>query len=894
MNRLDRRGDLSSSYDPKEVEQSIYSWWEESGFFRAEVDQSKEPFSIIMPPPNVTGDLHLGHALTDTLEDILARWHRMRDFAVLWLPGADHAGIATQWVVEKALHSEGKDRQEMGREAFVERTWDWVRQYGGSINEQHRRLGASCDWSRYHFTLDEGPARAVRKTFVNLYEKGLIYRGERMTNWCPRCSTVLSDLETEFSDHHGFLYHIRYPYADGSGFLVVATTRPETLLGDTAVAVNPQDERYASIIGKNVVLPLVNREIPVIGDSYVDKEFGTGALKITPAHDPNDFEVGTRHGLEVINVFNLDGTLNENGGPYQGQDRFVAREQIVEQLKQEGLLEEEKPYLHSVGECYRCQTVIEPSLSEQWFVKIQPLADPAIEAVKSGSIQIVPERFTRVYLNWLENIRDWCISRQLWWGHRIPVWYCSDCSQMSVSIDDPSECSKCGSRSLDQDEDVLDTWFSSGLWPHSTLGWPEDSSDLKYFYPTTVMETGYDILFFWVARMIMMGIENMDAIPFKYVFLHGLIRDADKKKMSKTKGNVINPVDAIDEYGADALRMALTISTTPGNDISIGSARFEAGRNFANKLWNASRFVFKSMDDGSDLNLLGPSPVPEHREDRWIWSRFHRLTERVNQLLSDFQLGQAEQEVRDFIWDEFCDWYIELTKVRIRTENNADQPSPLPHLVHILESSLRILHPFMPFVTEEIWQHLTAKIPDLARGRSGLIVASYPEADESYYDSSAEEEMGDVLSTVRAIRNARAEIRLEPSRSIEVYLNVAGTHAALLEEASAIEILSRAEPLHIMSGDEAGPDPQKSLTTVLDRVTVMVPLSGLVDVDAERQRLKEEIAETSERISSLEARLANENFRSKAPSIVVQQEEGRLKEAREKNIRLNEQFGRLS
>ncbi|MQG21708.1 MAG: valine--tRNA ligase [SAR202 cluster bacterium] len=894
MNRLDRSGDLSPSYDPKEVEKPIYSWWEESGFFRAEIDQDKEPFSIIMPPPNVTGDLHLGHALTDTLEDILARWHRMREFAVLWLPGADHAGIATQWVVEQALRSEGKDRRAMGREAFVQRTWDWVRQYGGSINEQHRRLGASCDWSRYSFTLDEGPAKAVRETFVNLYERGLIYRGERMTNWCPRCSTVLSDLETEFSDHQGYLYHIRYPYTDGSGFLVVATTRPETLVGDTAVAVNPEDERYATVIGQKVLLPVVNREIPIIGDSYVDKEFGTGALKITPAHDPNDFEVGTRHGLEVINVFNPNGTLNEHGGPYEGQDRFVAREQIVEQLKKNGLLEKQEPYLHSVGECYRCQTVIEPSLSEQWFIKIQPLADPAIEAVKSGSIHIVPERFTRVYLNWLENIRDWCISRQLWWGHRIPVWYCSDCSQMTVSIEDPSKCSKCDSDSLVQDEDVLDTWFSSGLWPHSTLGWPEDSAELEYFYPTTVMETGYDILFFWVARMIMMGIENTGEIPFQYVFLHGLIRDADKQKMSKTKGNVINPVDAIDEYGADALRMALTISTTPGNDISIGPSRFEAGRNFANKLWNASRFVFRSIDDVSDLNLLGSDPTPEHREDRWIWSRFHRLTARVNQLLTDFQLGQAEQEVRDFIWDEFCDWYIELAKVRIRTENNGDQPSPLPHLVHILESSLRILHPFMPFVTEEIWQHLVAKIPGLARGRAGLIVASYPEADESLFDGSAEEEMGDVLSTVRAIRNARAEIRLEPNRSIEVFLRGTGTDSALLEEASAIEILSRAEPLHILSVDDQGPDPQKSLTTVLDRVTVMVPLSGLVDIDLERQRLNDEIAETSKRIGSLEARLANENFRSKAPSNVVEQEEARLQEAHAKITRLNEQIGRLS
>ena len=936
---------MPPAYDPHQVEEGRYRWWEERGYFQPDPEKIKEgvkPFVIIMPPPNVTGQLHLGHALTATLEDTLVRWHRMRGEPTLWLPGTDHAGIATQYVVEQALAKEGLDRRAMGRKAFLERVWEWVRQYGGQIQNQHRRLGASCDWTRERFTLDEGPSRAVRTTFVNLYEKGRIYRGNRMINWCPRDLTALSDLETEYEDTQGSLWHMKYMFADGSGRSVtVATTRPETYLGDTAVAVNPNDERYKDVIGQRVVLPIIGREVPIIADDYVDPSFGSGALKITPAHDPNDFEIGQRHGLEFINVMNPDGTMNSEAGPYAEMDRFAARDAIVADLEREGLLEKVEPYQNRVGHCYRCKTIVEPRGSIQWFVETKPLAEPAIAAVNDGRITIVPERFTRTYLSWMENIRDWCISRQLWWGHRIPVWYCTECdgealhvvlrepvtgndgvsvgegpfSQMLaqglshdriveeadtiiasqdatpiVSLEAPESCPRCGSHALVQDPDVLDTWFSSGLWPHSTLGWPENKEEVGYFYPTSVMETGYDILFFWVARMIMMGLENTGEVPFKTVYLHGLVRDPQRQKMSKTRGNVIDPLDSIDEYGTDALRMALTISMTPGNDLTLSSSRMDAGRNFANKLWNAARFVVRNLEETDDRSSLATMPPPTHREDRWIVSRLQRVTAQVTQLLEDFQLGQAEQAIRDFLWDELFDWYIELAKVRLR----AGDQTPLPYLVGVLEQSVRLLHPFMPFVTEEVWQNLTARVPGLARSRESIMISDYPEADESLVDETAEREMRDVIDVIRAIRNVRAELKVASSRSLEALVDAGTSSRTALEEAAAvIRTLARVDSLRLLSNDDPRPDPSTVTTTVLEGVTIMVPLAGLVDTGAERARLQDEVEEARGRITGLMGRLKNESFRSKAPAAVVEKEEERLAETRERLDRLEEQLKRL-
>ena len=701
---------LPKAYDPHQVEARLYEWWERSGYFRATPDPSKAPFTIIMPPPNVTGELHLGHAMTAAIEDALTRYHRMKGDAALFLPGTDHAGIATQVVVERQLAAEELTRHDIGREAFLKRVWEWVEKTGDTIDNQHRRLGASCDWERKTFTLDEGPARAVRTTFKNLYDQGLIYRGERMINWCVSCRTALSDLEVEHEEEQGSLYHIRYPYEDGSGHLTVATTRPETLLGDTAVAVNPADERYADAPGKRVRLPVLGRLIPVIADEAVAVEFGTGALKITPGHDPNDFETGERHGLPIVNVLNADGTLNDEAGSYAGFDRFDARKAIVAQLERDGLLEKVEPHLHSVGHCQRSGDTVEPIVSMQWFVRIAPLAEPALAAVRDGRIRIVPERFARVYENWMENIRDWCISRQLWWGHRIPVWYCGACAHPTVAVDDPSACEACGSGGIQQDEDVLDTWFSSGLWTHSTLGWPDRNADLDYFYPTSVMETGYDILFFWVARMIMMGMWNVGDVPFRTVYLHGLVRDEQGQKMSKTRGNVRDPLDAIDQYGTDALRFALTTGSTPGNDTRFSDDRLEAARNFANKLWNVGRFVIGQAEGQEDMAGWYATPPREHRHDRWMLSKAQQTAVRVNELIADFQIGEAERVLHEFIWSDFADWYIELAKVRLRSGDG----QPRRVLAHVLERVLRLLHPFMPFVTEEIWQRLIAVLP---RGR---------------------------------------------------------------------------------------------------------------------------------------------------------------------------------
>ena len=933
--------EMPPAYDPARFEEARYRWWEERGYFKPTIVEGKEPFVIIMPPPNVTGQLHLGHALTAAIEDTLVRWHRMRGDPTLWLPGTDHAGIATQYVVENQLASQETDRRKIGRAQFTDHVWDWVRECMDLIQYQHRRLGASCDWSRERFTLDEGPSLAVRTTFVNLFNKGRIYRGERMINWCPTDHTALSDLETEYEDTEGKLWHINYPYTDGSGrYVTVATTRPETYLGDTAVAVNTNDPRFTDAIGTTVRLPIIDREIPIVGDDYVDMEFGTGALKVTPAHDQNDFEIGQRHGLDLIEVIDSDGTMNEQAGPYEGLDRFEARRQIVSDLEARGFLEKTEEYQNRIGRCYRCQSVIEPRISIQWFVDILPLAERAAEAVRDGRINIVPERFTGTYLNWMDGIRDWCISRQLWWGHRIPAWFCGDCegdrlemvlrepvtgadghdvwsgtyaelTRMGlthdeivsrsdrvdadkdvtpiVAAEDPSACPSCGSTNLLEDPDVLDTWFSSGLWPHSTLGWPEQTEDFLYFYPTSVLETGYDILFFWVARMIMLGIENTGDIPFRTVYLHGLVRDAQRQKMSKTRGNVIDPLESIAEYGTDALRMALTIATSPGNDLAMTPGRMEAGRNFANKLWNAARFVVRSMEQ-ANTQVGGEMPAPQHREDRWIVSRMASVAADVNRLLEDFQLGQAEQIIRDFLWDEFADWYIELAKVRVR---NGDV-RPVHYLVGVLEQSMRLLHPFMPFVTEELWQSLIARAPEVARGVDSIMISAYPEADTVHVDGAAESEVADVISVVRAIRNARAEGNVEHSRMIEIIVDaVPESQEAIADSREAIGVLARVSSLNILAPEDERPDPASVMTAILDGVTVMAPLAGLVDADAERSRLSKELDETRGRLTGLEQRLSNESFRSKAPPQVVAKEEERLEESRQRVQRIEEQLARL-
>ncbi len=764
------QGEMPKAYESGSVEGKWYHFWLKRDYFAPKIDPEKKPFVIVMPPPNVTGELHLGHALTATLEDIMVRWHRMKSTPTLWLPGVDHAGIATQVVVEQSLAQEGLSRQDLGRERFLERMWEWVGRCRSNIAQQHQWLGASCDWSRERFTLEEGPSRAVRTAFFRLYRKGLIYRGERIINWCPRCGTALSDLEVKHKEIGGHLYYVRYPL-DGGGFITVATTRPETILGDTAVAVNPDDSRFINTVGRDCILPVLGRMIPVVPDGAVDPAFGTGAVKITPAHDPVDFEVAQRHGLELVNILNLDATMNQNAGPYAGLDRWKCRQTILADLEREGLLVQ-------VGHCDRCQTALEPIASQQWFVQMAPLAQPAAEAVKEGRIHIIPERFTKVYLNWLEDIRDWCISRQLWWGHRIPVWHCHQCGEFTVSVDEPIACSHCGSTDIVQDPDVLDTWFSSALWPHSTLGWPEDSEDLEYFYPTTVMETGYDILFFWVARMIMMGLENTGLVPFQTVYLHGLIRDERGDKMSKVKGNVLNPLELMQEYGTDALRFALSTGTSPGNDLRLTSQKLEAGRNFANKLWNATRFVVRTME--ADPQGIGPTSQPLPLTDRWILSRLNRVIDSVDSLLEDFQFGEAERQIHDFLWGEYCDWYIEIAKIR-------GAPSPLPTLIHVLEAALRLLHPFMPFITEELWQNLQRRLPGGGFRGGSIMIAPYPIADAAAIDPEAERGMEAIIDIIRGVRNTRAQYKVEPARRIEalVYAGqlapVVASHSQVIE-----------------------------------------------------------------------------------------------------------------
>jgi valyl-tRNA synthetase len=883
--------EVPKAYEPGKIEEKWYDYWLRQGYFTPRIDPEREPFVIVMPLPNVTGDLHLGHALFVTLQDMMTRWRRMLGETTLWLPGTDHAGIATQVVVERQLATEGKTKEQIGRQEFAKLILKWANRNRYDIRHQQQLLGASCDWTREKFTLDEGPSRAVRTAFVRLYEKGLIYRGERMVNWCPRCRTALSDLEVEHKDIVGHLYYMRYPLTESEGFVTVATTRPETFFGDTAVAVNSDDERYRKLIDKRVTLPIIDREIPIIADDAVDASFGTGALKITPAHDPTDFEVAQRHNLPLVDIMNPDATMNENAGPYQGLERFACRDRVLADLEDKNLLEKIEPYSHSVGHCCRCQSMIEPKLSLQWFVQTQPLAKAAIKAVKDRRITIIPERFVKIYFDWMENIRDWCISRQLWWGHRIPVWYCRDCGRLAVSVDEPSACIHCDSEQIVQDPDVLDTWFSSALWTHSALGWPDDTDDLRYFYPGSVMETGYDILFFWVARMIMMGLEDTGEVPFRTVYLHGLIRDRSGEKMSRSKlqANAMSPAEPIKEYGVDALRFALTVGSTAGNDMSLGRDKLESGRNFVNKVWNATRFIFRSLD-AEQLQAQATEFQPQRMEDQWIDSQLNRLVKNVSGLMEEFQFGEAEQQIYDFIWSKFCDWYIEIAKIRLR---NQLTPSPLPFLANTLEKSLRLLHPFMPFVTEELWQSLKQRLPDKAQMPASIMVAPYPFADDKAFAPEAERVMDSVIEIIRSIRNIRAQNNVKPSKWIEARVCTGTLLSGIITQANIIETLATVSPLTIVDRQERALTKDKALVVVLQEAEVVVPLAGMVDQRAEEQRLVRESEEIKERIAQLESRLRDNTFLSRAPSHIIDKDTQKLATLEDKLDRLPRELSQL-
>jgi len=882
------QNEMPKAYEPGRVESKWYQFWMEKGYFKPKIDPAKKPFVIIMPPPNVTGELHVGHALTATLEDIMTRWHRMKGEPTLWLPGVDHAGIATQVVLEQMLAREGIDRHQLGRDEFLKRMKEWAEKCRGTISGQHQRLGVSCDWSRECFTLDEGPSRAVRTAFTRLYEKGLIYRGERIINWCPRCATALSDLEVQHKDLTGGLYYVRYPLAEDKGkFITVATTRPETILGDTAVAVNPDDKRFKGMIGKKIILPAVNREIPIITDEAIDPEFGTGAVKITPSHDPVDFEVAQRHGLPLINILNPDATMNKNAGPYDGLDRFACRDAILSDLEKDGFLEKVEPYAHSIGHCARCQTIVEPIASKQWFIKTSPLAEPAIKAVVDGRITIIPQRFTKVYLNWMENIRDWCISRQLWWGHRIPVWYCQDCDGLTVTIEDPQACRHCASTNITQDPDVLDTWFSSALWPHSTLGWPDDTDDLRYFYPTTVMETGYDILFFWIARMIMMGLEDTGDIPFHTVYLHGLIRDEKGEKMSKIRGNVLNPIDTLEKYGTDALRFALSTGTAPGNDLKLAASKLEAGRNFANKLWNATRFVLRSIEPGSTGREIKRGTLPV--EDRWILSRLSHTISSVTSMMEEFQFGEAQRQIHDFLWGEFCDWYIEFAKIRLSSAS--ELPSPIPVLISVLETSLRLLHPYMPFITEELWQNLRKHLEQPTT--ESIMIATYPEADATAIDPQAEDVMETIIEIIRSIRNVRAQYKVESGRWIEAQIYADKLTSAITPYTEAIQSLARVKPVNFLNNQQEATTSKNAVALVLKQAQVVIPMESMFDLEAERQRIQKEIEQIKAEIVRLETRLNDQAFLTKAPAAVIERERQKFYTLADKLERLEQQTLKL-
>ena len=874
--------ELSKTYEPSQVEGQIYQMWMDNDCFKANPDPDKKPYSIVMPPPNVTGQLHMGHALDSTLQDILTRYKRMEGYSALWLPGTDHAGIATQIKVEEELRvKEGKTRYDLGREKFLERVWAWKEKYGSRIVEQQRKLGVSCDWSRSRFTMDEGCSRAVREAFCEMYDKGLIYKGSRIINWCPHCLTALSDAEVEYVDKPGHLWYIRYPLSDGSGDIVVATTRPETMMGDTGVAVNPNDEKFQHLIGKTCILPIMNREIPIVGDEYCEIGFGTGAVKMTPAHDPNDFEVGLRHNLDVIRVIADNGTINENGGKYNGMDRYECRKALVKDLEEQGYLVKTESYYHNVGTCYRCHNDVEPLISAQWFVKMKPLAEEAIRVVKDGTIKFVPERFSKTYLNWMENVHDWCISRQLWWGHQIPAWYCDECGHINVSREDPTKCEKCGCTHLTRDEDVLDTWFSSGLWPFSTLGWPDlDSEDLKYWYPTTDMVTGYDIIFFWVARMVVSGMEQMKKEPFKTVFIHGLVRDDKGRKMSKSLGNGIDPLEMAEKYGADALRFNLITGNSPGNDMRFYVEKCEAMRNFANKIWNASRYVLMNLTveetglpDAADLEI----------EDKWVLTKLNTLIKEVTENMDAYELGVASAKVYDFIWDTYCDWYIELTKARLYGENEKSKLAAQKVLVYVLDQFLRLLHPFMPFITEEIWQ----AIPHEGKF---LMLADWPKYDESLNFGTEAAHMESVMNAIRSIRNRRAEMNVPPSKKSTLYV-VSDKGEIFRQGEGFICRLAYADKVIICETDPEGHE--NMVCVVTNDAKLYIPLEELIDFEKELARLEKEKANCLKQIAMFEGKLSNEAFVSRAPEKVVAEQREKLEKNRALLAQLEESEKRL-
>ncbi len=880
------QSNMLSVYNPKETEKNWYSFWVNKGYFQPKNNHDKDNrYSIVIPPPNVTGSLHIGHALNNTLQDILIRWKRMDGYNTLWLPGTDHAGIATQNVVEREIAKNGKSKEDLGREKFLERVWDWKVKYGNNIIEQLKKLGFSCDWTRLRFTLDDGLSRAVRKVFVQLYKEGLIYRENYVVNWCPRCQTAIADIEVESREEDASLYYINYPIKDSEDFITVATTRPETMLGDTAIAVNPTDNRYKKYIGKTAILPVVGRELFIIADEYVDLEFGTGAVKITPAHDLNDFELGKRHQLEEINLLNNNGTMNKNAGKYQGLTALECRSQLLDELKEKKYLKKIEAYTHSIGHCYRCDTVIEPYLSKQWFVRMKALAEPAIKIVEEGKIKFTPARWTKVYYEWMRNIKDWCISRQLWWGHRIPVWYCQDCGALNVEEIDPEKCEKCGSKNLKQDSDVLDTWFSSGLWPFSTLGWPEDTEDLKCFYPTSTLVTGFDIIFFWVARMIMLGLKFGGDVPFEQVFINPLVKDAEGKKMSKSKGNVIDPLTVVDKFGADALRITLASLTIQGNSICLSEERIKGFRNFTNKIWNVSRFTLSNLTD-FDLDKINPKKLHMSLADKWILSRLNKTIQSITDYLEVYNYGEAVKTIYEFVWNEFCDWYVEFIKPKLYNKQDAGEKESAQYVLWFaLENILRLLHPFIPFITEEIWQKLPHK------GES-IMIAPWPKKNKSHINDRAEKNMQKIMSIIKTIRNIKSDMNIPYGKEIELFLNINDDSQLNLinDNLYYIKSLIKTKSVNI---DKHINKPEFSATGVLKGIEIFMPLKGIIDIDEETKRLEKRLKKTLNELSIASKKLNNRDFLKKAPEDVIKKEKKKANELKNIQERLQSNLENL-
>ena len=859
---------LGKTYEPQNIEDGIYKEWMEKGYFHAEVDETKKPFTIVIPPPNITGQLHMGHALNNTLQDVVIRMKRMQGYSALWLPGTDHASIATEAKIVEAMKEEGISKADIGREGFLKRAWEWNDKYGSRIVEQLKRLGSSCDWDRLRFTMDDGLSKAVTTVFVRLYEKGLVYKGERIINWCPVCNTSISDAEVEYSEKEGSLWHIRYPIKDSTEFVTVATTRPETMLGDTAIAVHPDDDRYRHLVGKTVILPLMDREIPIVADEYVEKDFGTGMVKVTPAHDPNDFEIGERHNLPIIKVINDDATMGDSAGRFAGLDRYEARKKIVAELEQSGLLIKTDRHVHNVGACYRCDTVIEPLVSLQWFVKMEGLAKPAVDSVLEGDIKFIPDRFVKTYLNWMENIKDWCISRQLWWGHRIPAYYCDDCNEVIVSVDEPGECPRCKGGNLRQDEDTLDTWFSSALWPFSTLGWPEETPELGYFYPTNVLITGYDIIFFWVARMIFSGLEYMGQRPFEYVMFTGLVRDELGRKMSKSLGNGIDPIDVIETYGTDALRYGVMVGNATGNDLRLSEQKLQAGRNFANKIWNAARFVLMNFDDEPDFGNISKDNFTD--ADKWILSRLNKTIAEVTANLEKFEIGIALSKVYEFIWEEFCDWYIELVKPRLYDKESEGRLEAQYVLNKVLCDSMKLLHPFMPFVTEEIYK-------SLINDDESIMISSWPEYSDGLIYEKEEDSLRFIMDAIRGIRNARAEMSVPPSRKARLIFVSKDDVIRKLARDSALYFAKLANVSEVDVRENEDGIPKGAVSVVMDGAALFIPLTDLLDIEKEMKRLEDEAENLEKEIARAEGKLSNEKFTSKAPAELVESEREKLR-----------------